>query len=436
MTAYDRIVDALHSHGSTVKANGTKATAQCPAHEDRNPSLSVTRIEGQVLVHDHGGCHVDAVLDALNLTKADLYDNPKGATYSYGDGRKVHRTPNKKFRQSGNTKGSELYRLTQVTQAVAAGVPVALVEGEKDVLALESLGAVATCSPMGAGKWHKVDSTPLHGAHVVVVADRDDAGEKHAAAIVASLIGKAASVRVVHARSGKDAADHVAAGFGLDDFEAVEIGGSVDGAELLDELHDAITKYVILPSPEAIDAVVLWVAASHGLPAFEHATRLAIHSPVKRCGKSRLLEVIQATAYNTIPTTNISVPALFGMIEAADQPPTLILDEADRLFGSAKKDEENRDLIAILNTASATETRPGDASARCRSRPSSVTTRWPRSQGLDASPTRSRTVLSMSPCGAGCPERRWRSSGFAPTYPLCMIYVIVSLIGSLPRSSH
>lgn len=133
-----------------------------------------------------------------------------------------------------------------------------------------------------------------------------------------------------------------------------------DGA-LLDELHRALTKYVVLSSPEAVDAVVLWITVTHGLSAFEHATRLCINSPVKRCGKSRLLEVIKETAHNTIPTTNISVPALFRMVAQADVPPTLLLDEADRLFGSMKKDEDNRDLIAILNNGF----RDGSPTWRC-----------------------------------------------------------------------
>ena len=144
---------------------------------------------------------------------------------------------------------------------------------------------------------------------------------------------------------------------------ALQLRGGVvsNGAELLDELHQTLCKYVVLPSPEATDSVVLWITATHGLPAFEHATRLAIHSPMKRCGKSRLLEVVEATSHNPIPTTNISVPALFRMIDAADQPPTLILDEVDRLLGSAKKDEDNRDLVAILNNGF----RDGHPTYRC-----------------------------------------------------------------------
>ena len=50
-TAYDRLLDRLHDLGKVVKTNGrpNQAKAQCPAHDDRHPSLSITGIEGQVL---------------------------------------------------------------------------------------------------------------------------------------------------------------------------------------------------------------------------------------------------------------------------------------------------------------------------------------------------------------------------------------------------
>jgi uncharacterized protein DUF3631 len=123
-----------------------------------------------------------------------------------------------------------------------------------------------------------------------------------------------------------------------------------DGIRLLELARTELTRYVAFPSDHAVTATVLWVAATHAISVWEHATRLAIHSPVKRCGKSRLLEVIEALVHQPLATTNISVPALFRVIDAGGKrPPTLILDEADRLFGSAKKDEDNADLIAILN---------------------------------------------------------------------------------------
>ncbi len=222
-TAYERMLDALHEHG-TVRANGTTASARCPSHEDHNPSLSLRRIEGSVLLHCHAGCGVDDVLAALGLGMRDLYDDPAGSTYRYDDGRTVHRSPGKKFHQSGNTGSRpQLYRLTQVVAAIAAKTVVFVTEGEKDVHALESLGAVATCSPMGASNAGKADWSPLHGAHVVLVPDRDEAGQRYVRDIVALLAGQAASLRVKLPAPGfHDAADHIAAGHGLDELVLAE----------------------------------------------------------------------------------------------------------------------------------------------------------------------------------------------------------------------
>lgn len=122
---------------------------------------------------------------------------------------------------------------------------------------------------------------------------------------------------------------------------------STAGARLLDELHQALTRYVVLPSPEAADAVVLWVAATHAVPAWEHATRLVIKSPEKRCGKSRLLDVIEATCHRPLITVNISPAALVRSVGHED-PPTILLDEADTVFGR-KAAENNEDLRGILN---------------------------------------------------------------------------------------
>lgn len=223
-TAYERVIAALRDTVDSVKDNGRQALANCPAHPDQHPSLGVTRIEGSVLINCRSQqCHIEDILAALNLKPADLYDEPSGATYTYTDlrgkpTRHVHRSPSKKFHQSGVTKGiAHLYRLPEVVAAVKAGQPIYLVEGEKDVHALEAIGAVATTSPQGATNWHHVDPSPLTGAHVIIVPDRDQAGYKYAAAAVKTLKPITASVQVKLPAAGEDAADHVAAGHGLGD---------------------------------------------------------------------------------------------------------------------------------------------------------------------------------------------------------------------------
>jgi 5S rRNA maturation endonuclease (ribonuclease M5)/energy-coupling factor transporter ATP-binding protein EcfA2 len=219
LDAFERVTDALEAHGRIVKPTGTgKAMAQCPAHDDRTPSLSIAASEGQALMYCHAGCQTVDVIAALDMKMADLFDKSDGATYRYDNGRTVHRTPAKQFLQGHTDKPPELYRLAKVRAAVADDTTVYVVEGEKDVHALELVGVVATCSPMGAGKWALVDPSPLYGGKVVIVADRDEPGRRHAQDIYDSLVGHVQFLVIVEAKAGKDAADHIAAGHGIGDF--------------------------------------------------------------------------------------------------------------------------------------------------------------------------------------------------------------------------
>jgi hypothetical protein len=127
-----------------------------------------------------------------------------------------------------------LYRLPVVLDTVRNGGPVYVVEGEKDadaINALEDFRGVATCNPMGAGKWRPEYAETLRGAHVVIVQDRDEInpktgkrpGEEHAQDVARSLAGVAASVRIVEAKTGKDAYDHLTAGHALDELVPVAL---------------------------------------------------------------------------------------------------------------------------------------------------------------------------------------------------------------------
>lgn len=69
--------DALDAAGCSPRPNGYGWQAQCPAHEDRSPSLSITPGDDKVLVHCFAGCDTRDVLAALRLSFADLYDEPR-----------------------------------------------------------------------------------------------------------------------------------------------------------------------------------------------------------------------------------------------------------------------------------------------------------------------------------------------------------------------
>jgi hypothetical protein len=230
--SFDRVIYAFTNQGLRVYQKGNDAAeAQAPGHSGKDRSVSIQSIEGSTLVYSHSDPTLD-VLAALNLTMQDLFDEPrKGMEYRYNGGRVVHRSPDKRFFQSGNKEDRSLFRIERVNGDVSV---VYVAEGEKDVLALEKLGLVAVCNPGGAGKFGLYDLEPLHGKTIRVVRDMDEPGMQHALQIRNLLAGKAAAVELLQPRVGKDPADHIAAGYGWGDFEPMvlpeeqEIPASID----------------------------------------------------------------------------------------------------------------------------------------------------------------------------------------------------------------
>lgn len=218
MNSYQRMITALRDAGCHVDERGNRASAQAPGHSaaDRSISILYNPTEGRTVFTSFADDKFD-VLDRIGLSINDLFDNPKGSEYRYGDGRIVHRSPDKKFRQSGNTKGTALFHADRLGDAET----VYFVEGEHDVLTLEDEGVTATCTAMGAGKAHLFDLTPLHGKHVVIVQDMDAPGAAHANQ-VAELLSPHATVEIVAPRAGKDAADHICAGHTVSDFTPLD----------------------------------------------------------------------------------------------------------------------------------------------------------------------------------------------------------------------
>ena len=405
--ALDEVLQALEAQGCSPERAGSSWRATCPAHEDRIPSLSVSEgRDGRVLLTCHAGCDVSDIVVALGLRMAHLFpptsrdraDHAVVADYVYLDEVgtelfRVRRTDGKGFFQeryeAGVWKGlldtrRVLYRLPAVIDAGAQGYGVYVVEGEKDADALTAEGLVATTSPMGAGKWRSEYAEALAGAQVVILPDNDEAGRKHGEDVSSALRAVGADFTVLALpglpdkgdvsdwlRTGGTAAllellaDQAFGPSACDDLAAGVV--DEDGAALLDELHAALGRFVVFPSTQAQDAVVAWIAATHAQSAFDHAPRLAIVSPEKRCGKSRLLDIVEATCHDPLISVNVSPAALVRSI-TEDDPPTILVDEADTVFGSKRNAENNEDVRGILN-AGFGRNRPyirWDMKGRCR----------------------------------------------------------------------
>ena len=119
--------------------------------------------------------------ELFQVVRLHYLDGKPGKTFR----QRVYEPENPKANQDGyvnsvpaEIRDTTLYRLPKVVQAVKAGKPVYVVEGEKDVETLERLGHVATCNPGGAGKWREGYSRRLTGADVIILPDNDGKGKE------------------------------------------------------------------------------------------------------------------------------------------------------------------------------------------------------------------------------------------------------------------
>jgi len=71
--------EELLSRLERVKKNGAdKWMARCPAHDDKNPSLSISEEADRVLLKCHAGCKTEAVVEALGLAMSNLFHDSEG----------------------------------------------------------------------------------------------------------------------------------------------------------------------------------------------------------------------------------------------------------------------------------------------------------------------------------------------------------------------
>jgi hypothetical protein len=268
----------LRQHDRSIPETFTPGDYRCPAHDDQRASLSVDYKGNRVLWHCQAACAPEAVRRRLGIAWVDVDDyggaigKQHTATYTYTDAAgvpelRVLRYDPKDFRVQRREDGEwvwgrgkapyRLYQLPRVAEAVQAGERVWLVEGEKDADAMtEQAGAAATTTPGGAGKtWRPEYTEALRGAYLTIVADRDEAGRKHARTAYAALVEVAAEVVLVEPnlnRPHADAFDHLAAGFGLDDFAPLAPGS--DGDASLSPVESAATVPPVPADPPTLAA--------------------------------------------------------------------------------------------------------------------------------------------------------------------------------------
>lgn len=216
------------------RRSGSQYVAPCPAHEDRNPSLSITERNGLPLVHCHAGCPQAKLIAALRTLGiwSEQTERPEHPPewgrivreYDYVDEHRqllyqVCRFEPKSFRprRPGGHGGWRwgygdvrrvLYRLPEVLEAPI----VFVVEGEKDVETLRSHGFAATTNAGGAKGWRDEFSEVFRGREVIIIPDNDAPGWERAKQIARGVLPYASAVRVLELGDTKDISDWFEAG--------------------------------------------------------------------------------------------------------------------------------------------------------------------------------------------------------------------------------
>lgn len=253
--------DEILSYFQVKRRYQDKAQCKCPAHDDKQASLTVTKGRDSVLIHCHANCSTENVLSAAGLKMSDLFYQEKrtGSSWQYyiesREKKRIEAVYNyvsinggyafTKVRMQGKkmlygilenerfTYGlrgrtrkelKAVYGSVQaINKAVSEGKPIFIPEGEKDVDTLIKHGYTAF-SYGGVNDWAADMAQLCKGAVVYVLADNDEPGRRVANIIKSDLQGIAKSAKVIVPVPDipkADISDYFAAGHSKEDFESL-----------------------------------------------------------------------------------------------------------------------------------------------------------------------------------------------------------------------
>ena len=266
-----RMIQSITGDFHETRVSNNSVKINCPCHRDKTPSLQITQDDGRILMHCHGGCRTDDILQAVGLTYKDLQPPEQSSVtkspsmwdrmlypykQKYGDGVRLtavydYQDADGKYLYSkirvegGSIKGKQiayrtidrnagtyttgkpkgqatLYRLPELIKAVQEKKRIFITEGEKDVEHLRNRGLIATTAG-GTQDWKSDFAKYFIGAETIILPDNDQAGYALADRIKNDLTDKASSVRIVRTSEAPkgDVSDFFEEGHTLADLEAL-----------------------------------------------------------------------------------------------------------------------------------------------------------------------------------------------------------------------
>jgi hypothetical protein len=237
--AANPLLDYANKVGWPLKRSGPNFVCLCPLHKETTPSFTIS--PGKNLWNcfgcNTGGSVIDLHAKLRGLSIGEAMRELSGASrngsaassaaktlprkkngtmakpalkqtestevcaYDYQDATgevvfQVVRCEPKDFKQCRIVDGKRVWSMEGVErlpyrlpELLANPASVWIVEGERDVDTLRTIGQTATCNPGGAGKWLPAFSQYLRGKCVYIAADNDEPGQKHGREVLKSLEG-------------------------------------------------------------------------------------------------------------------------------------------------------------------------------------------------------------------------------------------------------
>ena len=224
------------SHFQIVNRYGDRIQCKCPAHDDKQASLTISKGRKCTLFYCHAGCKLDDILSAAGIKKTDtFYENKEKSAnwrkfiesreqrkiegiypyYCIDDekyafhkirlsGKKIiyGRLENDKFRYGlSRNKPRKAYRaiygnIQNIYRAIQENRPVYITEGEKDADTMTKKG-YTTFTYGGCSDWQSDFADILKGAIVYILADNDTPGRQVAQKIYDDVKTIADSAKII-----------------------------------------------------------------------------------------------------------------------------------------------------------------------------------------------------------------------------------------------
>ena len=118
------------------------------------------------------------------------------------------------------------------------------------------------------------------------------------------------------------------------------------GEEIFDDIVADLQRYLFISEEEAIKAT-FWTAHANIFSTFEYSPILVITAPMKNCGKTILLSVLNRMTNHSLHGDNMTPSAFFRLANKGDT--SFFFDEADMWFGKKRNSDKENEMTAALN---------------------------------------------------------------------------------------